>query len=259
MGFLTAKLAWLLFCPSTLLLLLAVLGLLARRWRLGRQVAATAVALLALAVALPVGDWLRMPLETRFPAPAAPARVDGVIALGGGVDPYVSAYWRQPAIGGTAERFTALVELGRRWPQAKLVFTGGIGILGGAPMSEAEVLGGFLGGLGIDASRLTLEDEARTTRENALHVQELLRPQPGEVWLLVTSAAHIPRAVGVFRAIGWDVTAWPVDYRTAGWWGGDWRPRAGRRLSDLDEAAYEWLGLVYYRLLGWTTALLPAP
>lgn len=259
MSFLIGKLAWFLFCPTNLLLLGLAGGLLARRWRLGRVVAGTSLLLLVLAVLLPVGQWLRIPLETRFPPPAEPEHVDGVIALGGGIDPRVSAYWGQPAIGGTAERFTTLVEMGRRWPEARLVFTGGIGLIGGAPMTEAAVLREFLRGLGVDETRLLLEDRARTTRENALLARALLQPEPGQTWLLVTSASHMPRSVGVFRQAGWEVVPWPVDYRTAGWWDGDWRVRAGERLAQLDEAGYEWLGLVYYRMLGWTDTVFPAP
>ncbi len=259
MTFLLGKLGWLLFCPSNLLLVVLIGGLLARRWRPGRVAAAVAGAVLLLAVLLPVGQWLRMPLEGRFPQPAPPLHVDGVIALGGGIDPEVSAYRGQPAIGGTAERFTTLVALARRWPDARLAFTGGIGRIGGAPTTEAAVIGRFLAELGLDSRRVLLEDEARTTRENALRAKALLRPRAGEIWLLVTSASHMPRSVGVFRRIGWEVTPWPVDYRTAGWRGGDWRPRAGDRLSELDEAGYEWLGLAYYRMLGWTDALFPGP
>ena len=259
MTFLAGKLAWFLVCPTNLLLLALAGGLLARRWRPARWLAAAAAASLLLATVLPLGQWLRMPLEGRFARPPAPERVDGVVALGGGIDPLVSSYWGQPAIGGTAERFTELVALGRRWPEARLAFTGGIGRIGGAPMTEALVLRDFLDGLGLDESRLLLEDRARTTRENALLAKALLQPRPGETWLLVTSASHMPRSMGVFRQIGWEVVPWPVDYRTAGWWGGDLRPRAGERLAELDEAGYEWLGLVYYRMLGWTDALFPAP
>lgn len=171
MTFLLGKLGWLLFCPSNLL----------------------------LAVLLPVGQWLRLPLEERFPQPGDPPHVDGVIALGGGVDPEVTAHHGQPAIGGTAERFTTLVALARRWPEARLAFTGGIGRIGGAPMTEAAAIGPFLAGLGLDSRRLLLQDEARTTRENAIRVNALLRPKPGEIWLLVTSASHMPRSVGAFR------------------------------------------------------------
>jgi uncharacterized SAM-binding protein YcdF (DUF218 family) len=259
MTFLIGKLAWFLLCPTNLLLLALAGGLAARHWLLGRRIAGAALLALLLAVLLPVGQWLRMPLETRFPPPPELGQVDGVIALGGGIDPQVSAYWGQPAIGGTAERFTTLVEMSLRWPRARLAFTGGIGQLGGAPATEAAILREFLRGLGLDERRLLLEDRARTTRENALLAKTLLQPQPGQTWLLVTSAAHMPRSIGVFREIGWEVVPWPVDYRTAGWWGGDWRPRAGERLAELDEAGYEWLGLVYYRMLGWTAELFPAP
>ena len=96
MGFVAGKLAWYLLCPSNFLLLLVaaggLVGLTGRRW--GYRVAWTGFAVLFLVATFPVGEWLRRPLEERFAAPApAPARVDGVVVLGGGIDPQASAAW----------------------------------------------------------------------------------------------------------------------------------------------------------------------
>lgn len=257
------KLVWLVLVPSNLLLLLLSLSLVlaAAGWRRARRLAGAALGALLVAAFLPVGTWLQAPLEHRFAAPLpAPERVDGIIVLGGGIDVRVSDAWGQPAIGATAERFLAPLELSRRWPDARLVFSGGIAPLIDSERTEAEVVGELYDRLGFGAGRVLLEDRSRTTRENAMRSHELVRPQPGELWLLVTSAAHMPRAMGCFRAVGWPVTAWPVDYRTdpgSGW--RRWRVPAGERLTQLDEAAREWVGLAAYRLLGWTDALFPAP
>lgn len=262
MGFVAGKLAWYLLCPSNFLLLLiaagGLVGLTGRRW--GYRVAWTGFVVLFLVATFPVGEALRRPLEERFAAPdPPPARVDGIIVLGGGIDPQASAAWGQPALGPTAERFTALVELGRRWPQATLVFTGGVGSLRGAATTEAAVLRDFYARQGFDLDRIVFEDRSRNTVENALFTKALVDPQPGQVWLLVTSASHMPRAMGVFRKAGWDVTAWPVDYRTRRDLPSRLLIQAGQRLDQLDEAFYEWEGLLYYRLRGHTAALFPAP
>jgi len=86
-----------------------------------------------------------------------------------------------------------------------------------------------------------------------------VRPAAGERWLLVTSAFHMPRAIGCFRAVGFDVIPWPVDYRTSGP-GDAWRlfPRASEGLRRVDLAAKEWAGLLAYYVTGRSTALLPA-
>lgn len=257
-----SKLLWVLAQPSNLLIALLLLGVLARA--LGRRRLAGFLlyggALVLLPVALlPVGEWLLLPLEERFPPPQAlDGRIDGVIVLGGGIDVEVTAARGDPALAESAERFTALLELAGRYPEARLVFTGGADWRGGA-LTEAAAVRRFYQHQGIDLGRIRFEDRARNTHENALFSRKLVRPEPDERWLLVTSAAHMPRAVGTFRAAGWPVEAYPVDYRTPGgfrlWAGLD----AGTRLKELDEAVKAWIGLVAYRLSGRSEALLPAP
>ncbi len=112
---------------------------------------------------------------------------------------------------------------------------------------------------GINPARIAFERAARNTRENALLAMALAQPQAGETWLLVTSASHMPRAMGSFGRAGWRVTAYPVDYLTAG--PGRWRPGFSlmHGLSLLTLAEKEWIGLAAYRLLGWTDRLFPDP
>lgn len=257
-----SKLLWMLAQPSNLLVLLLLLGVLALALG-GRRLArallyGTALVLLPVAV-LPVGEWLLLPLEKRFPAPQAlSGQVDGVVVLGGGIDLELTAAHGAPALGESAERFTALIELARRYPDARLVFTGGAEWLSDA-LTEAEAVRRFYARQRFDLGRIRFEDRARNTHENAVLSRELVRPAPGERWLLVTSAAHMPRAVGVFRAAGWPVEAYPVDYRTPGgfrlWAGLD----TATRLKELDEAVKAWIGLLAYWLSGRSDALLPAP
>jgi uncharacterized SAM-binding protein YcdF (DUF218 family) len=100
----------------------------------------------------------------------------------------------------------------------------------------------------------------RDTYENALFTARILDPKPGERWLLVTSAWHMPRAMGCFRRAGFAVEAWPVDYRTPG------RLEPMRFHSSIPEGlrridfvVREYIGLAVYYLAGRTEALLPAP
>lgn len=263
MAFVLGKLAFVLLRPSNLLLVLACAGALGSARR-PRRWAGTALGLglggMVLATLLPLGLWLLRPLEERFPRPAAyPERVDGVVVLGGGVLPAITAARGEPAFGETGERYMALLELARRYPGARVAFTGGVGRLGGGVPPETLAVGLLLARHGLEG-RVLLEDGARTTRENALRTRGLAAPRPGERWLLVTSAGHMPRSVGVFRAAGWsEVEPWPVDYRTTPGWRPAFQPRVADRLHELDEAAYEWFGLAYYRALGWTADLFPGP
>jgi uncharacterized SAM-binding protein YcdF (DUF218 family) len=209
----------------------------------------------------PVGAWLVAPLEDRFPPPPADlAAPYGIIVLGGAIDPELGQARNQVILADSAARMTETVALSRRFPEARVVFTGGNGSLTRGDPPEARDAGKLLNALGVDPGRITLEDRSRNTQENAEFTRDLVRPEPSQSWLLVTSAYHMPRSMGLFRKAGFNVTAFPVDYRSFGG-GGDWRlnheTSRGLRLFDL--AVHEWTGLVAYRLSGKIDSFFPAP
>ncbi len=250
--------------PSSVLLILLVVGsalLWTRRWRLGRALilAGTAIAIIGL---LPTGNWLILPLEERFKRPDLEGRtVDGIIVLGGGEDSRVAKGRNVHAMNEAGERLTEGIALARRYPKAKLVFTGGAVNILYAPTIGAEAARRMLEDFDLgDPARLILEPKARTTWENAVYTKALVNPKPGETWLLVTSAAHMPRSMGVFRKVGFAVEPWPADYRTAG---AEDRFRMfespAEGLRRLENTLHEWLGLLAYRLTGRTDPLLPGP
>jgi uncharacterized SAM-binding protein YcdF (DUF218 family) len=260
MGFLLGKLFWAVAAPGNLLLLLIGLGALrlqtSRRRRGFRLLVVPLLLLLAIA-ALPVGQWLAMPLEARFPQPALPARVDGIIVLGGAVEPAISRAHGQVALNAAAERLTESLLLARRYPDARLLLTGGEAAILPRGGSEADTMRAFFVEQGVDPARLLVEDRSRDTFENAVFSRDLVAPGHEDVWVLVTSAAHMPRAVGCFRRLGWKVIPFPVDYRAEA------APRPNFLLSEhlelVDVATKEWIGLVAYRLLGHTDELFPGP
>ncbi len=106
-----------------------------------------------------------------------------------------------------------------------------------------------------------LEPRSLSTAQNAAFTRDLLMPQPGQRWLLVTSASHMPRAVGSFRRAGFPVIPYPVGYTTSGLPDDYWTIRfdASTSLVRADVALHEWLGLIAYWLTGRTDALLPGP
>lgn len=265
MFFYLSKIAWFFMQPSNLLVALAVLGallLLGRYRRPGGIVLGAALAGIVVCGFSPFGHLLVLPLEDRFPlwqqGDARPP--DGIIVLGGSFDTTVSAGREIVALNEAGERLTAFAELARRYPAAKLVFTGGSGRIIFAGASESDVARSLFAGLGIEPDRLILEDQSRNTWQNAVLTRDLVDPQAGERWLVVTSAWHMPRAIGCFRAAGFDVEAYPVDYRTRGW-SDLWRPfsAVSEGLRRVDTATREWIGLVAYWLTGRTSELLPGP
>ena len=259
--FVISKLVWLLLRPNTLALFLATLGCIGlwrgRRW--GRAPALLGLGWF-LAVALtPLATWMTWPLENRFPRPPPPAHVDGVVVLGGAVDQDLTEARGLPAINGAAERMTEAVALALRFPQARIIFTGGSANPLGSAMTEADVARQLFTSLGLPPDRVIYENAARNTHENATLSLALGQPLPGQTWLLVTSASHMPRSMGVFRAAGWPVTAWPVNYSTGLTSLSGYEAPFATRLGQAEWALREYTGLAAYRLMGRTEALFPAP
>ena len=248
--------------PSTLLLLLSVAGLtltLRRRPVWGGRLLITGIGGFVAIAVLPLSTWLLRPLEDRFPPPnPMPDRVDGIISIGGAINLELSEDRGKPTVSDAVGRMTEFVTLARRYPKARLVFAGGSGALDSGPVTEADVARTFYAELGIDPRRVVFENRSRNTHENALLARKLVHPRPGEHWLLVTTAADLPRAVGAFRGAGWPVIAVPADYHTPKHSAG-WTPGLGNGLRNADWAVHEWIGLVYYRLRGWTPSLFPGP
>lgn len=264
MFFYASKIIWFFFQPSSVLVFLGLLGavlLFTRFWRAGRLAVVLSVAGLLIAGLSPLGQAMILPLEERFPPqPADAPPPDGIIVLGGAFDTVVSPARGVMATNEAAERLTELVSLARRWPDAKLIFSGGSERLITRGAREADLAGRILADAGLDETRLVLENESRNTFQNAVMSKSIARPRASERWLVVTSAYHMPRAIGCFRQAGFPVEAWPVDYRTRGYQD-LLRPfdKVSEGLRRVDLAAREWVGLAVYYMTGRTEALLPAP
>jgi uncharacterized SAM-binding protein YcdF (DUF218 family) len=263
MLFVASKILWQLVEPAHLLLILLVTGvtaMLLTRLKRGFTLVVCATTLLAAIAVFPIGRWLARPLEDRFPQPAVPAHVDGIILLSGAVEAGMAKVRGQPVLNEAAERVTATVTLARRFPEARVLATGGESGIIPKGISEAAATRDLLVDLGVAPQRISVEPRARNTWENALFSRQVVEEKPGEVWLLVTSAMHTPRAIGCFRRAGWTVLPYPVDYRTVPW---TVIFAPGRGYGDavqvFDEAVHEWVGLVAYQLLGRTDTLFPAP
>jgi uncharacterized SAM-binding protein YcdF (DUF218 family) len=250
--------------PSNAIALICAAGaaLLLTRWqRAGRRIVTTGVVLLLVCGFSPIGNVLMLTLSERFPAWHADGHApDGIIVLGGAMDSEASAARNDVELDASAERVLAMLELARRFPHARIVFSGGSAAVFETPVAEAPIAGRLLEEFGTDRSRIVLESRSRTTAENARFVRALVAPKPGQHWLLVTSSFHMPRAVGVFRAAGFDVEAYPVDWRTRGWIDAA-RPfgKLTLGLAKTNVAVHEWIGLFGYWLTGRSSALFPAP
>jgi uncharacterized SAM-binding protein YcdF (DUF218 family) len=247
LAFLTQPLAW-----------VGLLGLCALLVARKRPAWASRLGLAALALLFglgwePLPDALTRALESRYPANPAladPAAYAGVIVLGGALEPaYLWTVPGQSALNESAERMTDVLPLARQHPQWQVLFTGGEGEWLASGPSEAERARRFFATQGLDADRLLLEGNSRTTFENALLSRQVAGPLAARPWLLLTSAMHMPRAMATFQKLGWKVTAYPVDFRT-----GEQTPWTQYTMDigakKWRQALHEWLGLLAYQLSG---------
>lgn len=244
--------------PSNLLILSAIVSLvlLVLHRRAGAILAVLSLA--ALAGFSPLGNMLLTPLEQRFPEQVYPAKIDGIIVLGGSYDTVSHAYMSTIVLREDTEPLAVMVDLANRYPDAKIIFSGGTASDVGA--SEADIAKNFFVSFGIAPDRIVTEGRSQTTEENARFTARLLEPTSSAQWLLVTSSYHMPRAIGAFRKAGFNVSAFPVGFRTHGWTD-MWKPEATaeENLRRVDVALHEWIGLLEYKRKGYSDSLFAAP
>ncbi|PFG62094.1 uncharacterized SAM-binding protein YcdF (DUF218 family) [Thioclava sp. ES.031] len=254
--FVASKLIALLLRAETweaLLLTGALIALVSGRLRAARRMLSVALAsLLALGI-FPLGDLLIAPLERTYPANPRLTHVDGIIVLGGAEDGAGTARHHQVQLNAAAERVTTGLGLAHRFPDARILLSGGSGALhdlARESMPGADVMAAAFRETGIPQPRLLLESRSRNTTENARFSYNLAQPRPEETWLLVTSAFHMRRAMASFERAGWDgLIPYPVDYRAEGFLDGIGWNLAGH-LDTLDLAIKEWVGIWAYAASG---------
>ena len=256
--FTLSKVGWAFAQPDhllvTLLLLATILVSLGRRS--GHRLLWVTVLTLVAITLFPLGNGLLRPLETRFPQPnLSGVEPAGIIVLGGGEIAEQSIRWQQPQFNASGDRIMAMLSLMKRYPDLPVIFSGGSGSLMRPEYRGGDVVQQWLQGIDL-SQRVSIERMSRNTHENARESRRLLPEPPERPWLLVTSAYHMPRAVGVFRHQHWPVIPYPVDYFS----GEDrYRPTLWKNLRDFSIACREWLGLGVYYLTGKTGQWFPAP
>jgi len=262
--FVISKTLGIMLLPTNFMIGLGLIGvmLLATRWlRLGRRLMIVSLALLAICAWSPLGKLLLYPLETRFPAwDASKGAPDGIIVLGGPIDADLSVAHGTAVLSAAGDRIVATAALAHRYPRTRVLYTGGSANLLSNDAKEADFAADLFENLGIARSRLVMERSSRNTLENAEFSKALVNPKPGERWLMVTSAFHMPRAVGLFRKAGFSVEAYPVDWKLGR--GAElftFFNLAGDGLSRTDTAVREWMGLFAYWAAGKTDGWLPGP
>lgn len=263
MFFVASKVFWLFAQPTSLVLLFVLVGLVLLIWRRRRS----AIAALGVAASLQflvgfttLGYVLIQPLENRFAVPeTAPSDVSAIVLLGGATMARPSTARQVAELNQAGDRLTTTLWLAQRNPQARIVLSGGAGFLMGETEDEADTMRRFFISFGIEEDRLVLEGDSRNTAENASFTRDMIGEASGAV-ILVTSAFHMPRSVGLYRQEGIDVVPWPTDYRSAGNQGFEIDiANPNQNLETTTVAIREWIGLLAYNATGRIAELLPAP
>jgi uncharacterized SAM-binding protein YcdF (DUF218 family) len=246
---------WWIINIDLLLLLTLLIGsifLFFRKIKWGKRCVLISCLGFVIFATVPFSLWIVENLENRFPrVDHIPPDVKGMILLGGSFDKRTSLARGETAYNLTAGRFIQFVELAKANPHLELAFTGND--------FEVKTAKKVFQALGIDPSRVLFEEGSRDTKDNAAKSATLLNPHSTEKWLLMTSAYHMPRSVGLFRKAGFNIIPYPVDYHTPG----NYEPLffLGLNLS-LDAWAAgsrEWLGMLINYLVGRSDELYPGP
>ncbi|MDB5393596.1 MAG: hypothetical protein JWM91_1102 [Rhodospirillales bacterium] len=250
LGFFTfSKLGWYVVEPSHLLVwaLVAAAVLSIKRRRSGAVLTAVCAGILLALLTLPIGNWALRAIEDQYPRPPWPEHVDGVLILGEGLNGEILNARGVPSVGQNGAGFIAAWTLAQKYPQARVVFSGGSGELESGTVPEAQVAEQLFQQMGLSPDRTVYEAKSRNTWENILFSKKLVNPDPHEIWLLVASAYHVPRAMAVAKRLDWDLIPWPSDYLTVGK-GPETHLSLSTNLAHLDLAVHEWFGLMIYHL-----------
>jgi len=263
MFFTLSKIFWIVTKPAHILVIavcLIALLLWFKCYRAARFLATLTAVVMLFITTVHVSPLIIHVLEYRFPPPKTlPARVDGMVVLGGSIDPNLSKARDHAQFSDSIERIYEAVALSRRYPDARIVFTGGAGAWDAAHLKEAHFAAKVFADLGVDPHKVEFEDRSRNTSENAVFAKQLAKPMANETWLLVTSAFHMPRAMGAFRKAGWEVMPYPVYFRTGETVELRLMFHMIKGLGGISHVLHEWLGLFFYWITDRSDELFPAP
>ncbi len=238
--------------------ILGAFGLVALlfRWRrLAVWCWVLSIGLVGFVMAAPVDRWVASPLEAQFPPAPDVAEARGILLMTGAENTDLTLRHGLVNTGEGADRILATMALAVSLPDVPVIIAGRQGRLGlqGLSLSEADVSARAIEEAGITPARLHLEAQSRNSAESAQNAAALARDLTPDLanqnWVIVTSALHMPRAIGAFCAAGWrNMIPYPVDHSpmSLGWFSGEYRDK----LAILRRALHERVGAFVYQLTG---------
>jgi len=179
------------------------------RWvRLSKILILCAAIVLVIVNGTPLPRFILQTLEDRFQGVPLPERVDGLILLGGTFSLDETEKRGFAVHNEATSRLYDFITLMRRYPQAKVLFSGNL--------LEARMTKVIMQEHGVAVDNIIFEGQSQNTRDNVHNLLKAAAVKPEENWVLVTSAFHMPRSIGLFRGQGWNVIPHSVDYHTSG-------------------------------------------
>ncbi|MBI3420068.1 MAG: YdcF family protein [Proteobacteria bacterium] len=262
MEFWFGKIFWAIFAPSHLaVLLLIAFGFLDFPGWMRSFFISFAAFFLWMMMIFPLGDWALLPLEQCEENVQLPLTVDGILVLGGILDEEPSVTSGDAQFNSAADRFIGMLRLMKNYPQAAVVYSGGSSSVKFPDFHEADAIQRVMDSIGIDSGRVIFENRARNTMENVERTQALFSAKPGQNWLVVTSAYHLPRALSLFRAVGQKTHTsfypYATDFKSPQRFRPEFTFDLPNNLAKLDMAAKEYVALVFNRLVGRSHEFMP--
>ena len=254
MTFYLSKLLWMLFNPFNLIILLFFSSLIFSFLRLkiiSRIFYIFAIFLFFVTGFLPTGSYLNYLLEKKYHSfDMYSLNIDGILVLSGATDPKLSEEYNQVILNESAERLTQTVFLLNKYPNAKIVFSGGSSLIEFSDLNHSNIAKKFFENMNVNSTNIYYETKSRNTFENILLSKKIAKPDKNESWLIVTSAFHMHRALAIAKHLDWNFIPYPTDFRQSKKF--KWKISFNilSNLNDFEKSSHEWIGLISYYLLG---------
>ena len=254
--FFFSKILWAYFNPVNILLYLLLIVIFLSfftKKKLFKFLNVITLFLFITIIILPTGKYFFWKLEKSYSIPKnLPNKVDGILILGGGMNEHLTHQYQQINLNNNVDRLTESILLIKKFPDAKVVFSGGIATFKKPKLTGAEVAKMFYERMGVDVDKIIFEDKSRNTYENFIFSKKYIVNNSNEKWLLITSASHMKRAMSIAKKLKLDFLPYPVDfYLEKDFLLDEWyRANYSENIEYFKLASYEYLGLIVYFLSG---------
>lgn len=257
MSFYLSKTLWLILNPFNIFILLTLFSILLFLFSIKRL--SIIIFLINFSILLtisifPIGNYLVYIIEKEFHLHTkVPDHIDGILILGGSTNAEMFQEYGQISLNGSAERLVESVDIIKKFKGSKIIFTGGSGILNRPDLGHVQVAKLFYKKMGINLKRIMFENNSKNTFENIIFSKKMAEPNKNEIWLLITSASHMKRALLIGEKNNWYFTPYAVDFLNEKNF--KFRPnfKLLSNLNSFQKGLHEWLGLISYYLLGRTS------